>query len=84
MDPFSPQAVTGLNPGAAPATSATAGRPAVASAAGPSSSDNSPIWSPEHPLFWVGAIVAVTVGLIGVNSSLRIGKFKASVGAGSS
>lgn len=83
MDPFSPFAVTGLNPGAAPATTAMAGsKPAVAASAGPSAAANSVPYHPDHPLFWLAALVAVTFGLIGANSAIRVGKFKAALSAG--
>lgn len=80
MDLFSPQAVTGLVPYTPPATSANA--PAVASSAGPSSHSQVALWSPDNPLMWFGAIAAVTIGLMAVNASIRVGPFKASAGAG--
>lgn len=39
-------------------------------------------WSPDNPLFWFGALLAVTVGLIGAATSVRVGPFKAAVAAG--
>jgi len=29
---------------------------------------------PDNPLFWLGGIVAVTLGLIGVSGSVRLGR----------
>ena len=40
------------------------------------------IWHPDNPLFWFGGLLAVTLGLIGAATSVRVGPFKASVGAG--
>lgn len=37
---------------------------------------------PDHPMFWFGAVLLVTVGLVGGSTHLRVGPFKASVGAG--
>jgi hypothetical protein len=41
-------------------------------------------WSPDSPLFWFGALLAVTFGLIGAATSIRVGPFKAAVSAGKS
>ncbi len=40
------------------------------------------IWHPDNPLFWFGGLLAVTLGLIGAATSVRVGPFKASLGAG--
>lgn len=85
MDFFSPQAVTGLNPGSGPSTgSTTAGHlPASAASAGPSGMlSQASALSPQHPLFWAGLLIFATYGLIGLNSAFHIGPFKASVGVG--
>ncbi len=37
---------------------------------------------PNHPMFWFGGLLLVTVGLIGGSTHLRVGPFKASVDAG--
>jgi hypothetical protein len=82
-DPFSPFSTTGLNPAASPTPATYAGSPALQGLQGPSSALGSAApYHPDHPLFWVGAIILATFGLIGANSALRIGKFKASVNAG--
>lgn len=39
-------------------------------------------WHPDSPLFWFGIILATTFGLIGAATSIRVGPFKAAVGAG--
>lgn len=31
---------------------------------------------PDNPLFWLGVVLAVTVGAIGVSGSVRLGKAK--------
>ena len=82
-DPFSPFATTGLNPGAAPAPPMYGGAPALRGLEGPSTALGSAApYHPDHPLFWVAGIILVTFGLIGANSAVRIGKFKARVSAG--
>lgn len=82
-DPFSPFSTTGLNPGSAPTVPTYGGSPGLSGLAGPSSAiGQASLYHPDHPLFWVGAIVLVTFGLIGANSAVRIGKFKARVEAG--
>lgn len=81
MDPWSPFAATGLNPGRTPPLSTQS--PAIHSSGGPPAFAQSPLYHPDHPLFWVAGIVLVTFGFIGANSAIRVGKFKASVNAGS-
>jgi hypothetical protein len=39
-------------------------------------------WHPDNPLFWFGILLATTFGLIGAATSVRVGPFRASVGAG--
>ena len=34
---------------------------------------------PDNPLFWLGGILAVTAGLIGVSGGIRVGRAKASM-----
>jgi len=83
---FSPQAATGLNPGSGPASSVMsygAGTPALAGSAGSAPTDQAPPWNPDNPLFWFAGILLVTVGAIAANATVRVGKFKAGVGAGS-
>ena len=40
-------------------------------------------WSPSSPLFWFGALAAVTLGLAAVATTVRVGPAKASVKLGS-
>jgi hypothetical protein len=56
---------------------------------GPTTAGASPLdrgngkpWHPDNGVFWVMAIAAVTLGLIGVNGAIRVGDFKAAAGAG--
>lgn len=79
-DPFSPYAMTGLKQGSSPNNPGPA--PAINTAAGPTPAANAPLYSPSHPLFWAGAFILVTYGLIGANSAVRLGKFKVSANAG--
>lgn len=39
-------------------------------------------WHPDNPLFWFGALAAVTFGFIGASTAVRLGPFKAAVKAG--
>lgn len=39
-------------------------------------------WNPASPLFWFGAIAAVTFGLMAVSTSVRVGPARLSVAAG--
>jgi hypothetical protein len=39
-------------------------------------------WHPDNPMFWVGVLLAATFGLVGASTSIRVGPFKASAGAG--
>lgn len=41
-------------------------------------------WHPDSPLFWFGTLLAVTFGLIGASTAVRVGPFKASFDAGKS
>lgn len=40
--------------------------------------------SPDNPLFWWGALLAVTLGLVGASTHLRVGPFKVATSAGKS
>lgn len=40
------------------------------------------ILSPRNPIFWFGALVAVSLGLIGFGANVRVGRAKASAGVG--
>ncbi len=46
--------------------------PGIERAAGPSV-DHLPLFSPDNPLFWFGALLAATLGLIAVSGSIRVG-----------
>lgn len=37
---------------------------------------------PDHPFFWFAALGAVTFGLIGASTHLRVGPFRADASAG--
>lgn len=39
-------------------------------------------WHPDSPLFWFGMLAAVTFGLIGASTAVRVGPFRAGVTAG--
>lgn len=42
------------------------------------------IFHPDNPLFWFGALLAVSVGLVGVSGTVRVGKAKVTGSAGTS
>lgn len=39
-------------------------------------------WNPENPLFWFGAIAAVTFGLAAFSTNVRVGNVRAGLSAG--
>jgi hypothetical protein len=55
----------------------------VVSATGSSLDANSDKpWHPDSPLFWFGMLAAVTFGLIGASTTVRLGPFRGQLGAG--
>lgn len=50
--------------------------------AGPVPSSATSALSPHSPLFWVGALAAVSVGLMAYSTTVRVGPVSASVKAG--
>ena len=58
--------------------------PGIARSAGPGLAEAARPFHPDSPLFWFGAIAAVTLGLVGVSTSARVGPFRASASAGNS
>jgi hypothetical protein len=56
---------------------------AATPSAGPAFSTKSPPWSPDNPLFWFGVVAAVSVGLMGYSTTVRVGSAKAGVSIGS-
>lgn len=78
MDWTTPQAVTGLRAPSivqhvAPVTQT------AAVGHGPAG-----MLDPGNPLLWAAGFVALTLGLVGVSGSVRLGKAKASASVGSS
>lgn len=65
-----------------PVTAAASELHTVASPAEGSAAGAQP-WNPSNPLFWFGAIAAVTFGLMAFSTSVRVGKTTASVSLGS-
>ena len=41
-------------------------------------------WNPENPLFWFGALAAVTFGLAAFSTNVRVGSISAGLSAGKS
>jgi hypothetical protein len=58
--------------------------PGVERSAGPSMLDatDAPVWSPENPLFWFGALLLVTVGAAAASTQWRVGPVRVAVSAG--
>lgn len=79
MNPFD---LVGL-PGGLPAAAQTSTVPGIGrSTVGHGADWDDRIWHPDNPMFWVGAVLAVTFGLIASSTSIRVGPFKASASAG--
>lgn len=77
-----PDAATKYGGALAGAPTVTRDNVAAAQAAGPSLSSKAPPWSPESPLFWFGVVAAVSVGLMGYSTTVRVGSAKAGVQIG--
>jgi len=77
LDPFNQVRVVDTGP-AAVKSSSTPGLAMIS----PNAVDHDPPWHPDNPLFWFGAVLAVTFGLIAVSTSVKVGPFKAAVSAG--
>jgi hypothetical protein len=58
--------------------------PGISRSAGPDPTNTPPPWSPDNPLFWVGAFMAATFGLMAANVHIKVGPFKAGASAGKS
>ena len=58
--------------------------PSIERSAGPSlaDADNAPLWSPDNPMFWFGALLLVTVGAAAASTQWRLGPLRASVAVG--
>lgn len=70
---LTPHAHFGLNPATLGPVSEAAAIPGINQAAGPGLHNSLPLWSPENPLFWFGLLLAGSVGLVAVSSSVRVG-----------
>lgn len=70
--------------GAVPASASTSTVPGIGRSAHGTGADwDDRQWHPDNPLFWVGAFLAVTLGLIATSTSIKVGPFKATASAGS-
>ena len=56
--------------------------PGIATIAGPAGDDNAPWYSPDHPLFVFGVLLAAAAGLIGFAGAARVGPARGAVGLG--
>jgi hypothetical protein len=77
-----PNAASKYGGALAGAPTATRDHTAATAAAGPSLSVKSPPWSPDNPLFWFGVVAAVSVGLMGYSTTVRVGPAKAGLEIG--
>jgi len=50
--------------------------------AGPAVDDATPFFHPDHPLFWLGAILAGAVGLAYFSTTVRVGPVEGSASLG--
>lgn len=73
----------GMLGGHAPAVS-TLGTGLVSGSDSPAEGQWAKPWHPDSPMFWFGTLLAVTFGLIGVSTSVRVGPFKGALSAGKS
>lgn len=80
-DNFSAKGLYGV-PQQAPGSAHLDNAPGVATIAGPSPSSGAAWFSPEHPLFVFGVLLAAAAGLIGIAGSARVGPAKGSVNLG--
>lgn len=80
LNPFDQVGMTA----AVPASARTSMTPGIGRSALPATSQDwdDRLWHPNNPLFWAGAFIAVTVGLIATSTTIRVGPFKASASAG--
>lgn len=56
--------------------------PGIAVAAGPTPQSGAPFYSPQHPLFVFGLLLAAAAGLVGVAGSARFGPARAAAALG--
>ena len=58
--------------------------PGLARSTGPGGAraEHPPVWSPDNPMFWFGALLAVTTGLMAFSTTfgVRVGKGRARAG----
>lgn len=74
---IAPGSITGF--GAGQADSGSGGvSSGVTSSVVTRASGNPPLYSPDNPLFWLGALLLATVGLIQVSTHVKAGPFKGS------
>lgn len=82
MDPYSASSRYGLTY-QAPSSAGLDTSPGIATAAGQAVDDAAThVLHPDHPLFWFGAILAATFGLIGLSVSGRVGPVAAGARVG--
>ena len=60
----------------------TLGTGVVAGTPSPLDRNGAKPWHPDNPLFWFGVLGAVTFGLIGASTAVRVGPFKGAIAAG--
>lgn len=82
-DRFDPYNIHGVMPGAVMSGRTPTDAPLIASA-GPSTLERNTDkpWHPDSPMFWVGALLALTLGFAAASTSIRVGPFKVAAAAG--
>ncbi len=81
---LTPENLLGLRP-TTPDRSQWDTTPGLARSGGPGLVDKASTvapWHPDSPLFWFGAVAALTFGAIAFSTSIRVGPARASLGVG--
>lgn len=61
----------------------TGGRVNIPHTANSGALDSAPLWSPDNPLFWFGAVLLATgLGMFAISGDLKVAKTKVSAGIG--
>lgn len=82
-DRFDPAHIHGVMPAAVMGGRVPTEAP-LQTSAGPSMADRNSEkpWHPDSPMFWVGLLLATTLGFVAASTSIRVGPFKAGISAG--
>jgi hypothetical protein len=75
-DSISPQSITGFG-GTQPGGGSGGVTPGVINSVATPESQAPPLWSPDNPLFWFGALLLAAAGFLYVSTEVKAGPFKA-------